>query len=520
MKKIVLALLVLALLAGGALLLARYERYEWSTQSAEAIAAFEAGQEAAGKLYSQDAARHFERALAADPDFAAAQLYLMLALNRSGGDPQRLKELLEALEQQDLDQLNPRERALISIFLARAHGEREKADHILDEYLAEHPDDPYLLDLHCMQLVTAGPSREPDAESCLRRLIELDPNRVQAQNLLAYGAMNRGDFARAEEQFEIYRFLAPDQANPHDSLGELLMVTGRYDEAKQEFHKALALKPDFCPPWQNMVTIELLRRNAGAAREVVDEARDAGGCPQPVLDRLVCQVPLWPMANEGRWQEIWDSVWSCGGGEKAAEAEAGEEAGDGVSEELAGDDETSVEPPPEDRVIFAVMAALHTGRLDDARRIAEQVAARAEPDAGDMYSMRSALVEHLAGLVAAGNGDMEVAVDHLRAADDRTVWGGGTGIFKLFNRLQLAGMEAEAGDAAAAQRTMDELAAVNRPFASRPPLPPLYAVPAPHAPASAAEPRPLEAPSAPAAPAQPDPVPATTPATSAPGGAA
>ena len=278
-----------------------------------------------------------------------------------------------------------------------------------------------------MQLVTAGPSREPDAESCLRRLIELDPNRVQAQNLLAYGAMNRGDFARAEEQFEIYRFLAPDQANPHDSLGELLMVTGRYDEAKQEFHKALALKPDFCPPWQNLVNIELLRRNAGAAREVVDEARDAGGCPPPVIDRLVCQVPLWPMANEGRWQEIWDSVWSCGGGEKAAEAEAGEEAGDGVSDELAGDDAKPVEPPPEDRVIFAVMAALHTGRLDDARRIAEQVAARAEPDAGDMYSMRSALVEHLAGLVAAGNGDMEVAVDHLRAADDRTVWGGGIG---------------------------------------------------------------------------------------------
>jgi len=39
--------------------------------------------------------------------------------------------------------------------------------------------------------------------------------------------------------------MAPDQANPYDSLGEIQAYTGHYDEAIANLNKALSLKPDF-----------------------------------------------------------------------------------------------------------------------------------------------------------------------------------------------------------------------------------------------------------------------------------
>jgi tetratricopeptide (TPR) repeat protein len=39
--------------------------------------------------------------------------------------------------------------------------------------------------------------------------------------------------------------MAPDQANPYDSLGEIQAYTGHYDESIANLNKALSLKPDF-----------------------------------------------------------------------------------------------------------------------------------------------------------------------------------------------------------------------------------------------------------------------------------
>jgi tetratricopeptide (TPR) repeat protein len=39
--------------------------------------------------------------------------------------------------------------------------------------------------------------------------------------------------------------MAPDQANPYDSLGEVQAFSGHYDEAIKNLNRALALKPDF-----------------------------------------------------------------------------------------------------------------------------------------------------------------------------------------------------------------------------------------------------------------------------------
>ena len=61
--------------------------------------------------------------------------------------------------------------------------------------------------------------------------------------------------AKGEDFLKRYRFLAPDQANPYDSLGELYANTGRYEEAETNLTKALAIKPDFFPSHGHLGTM-------------------------------------------------------------------------------------------------------------------------------------------------------------------------------------------------------------------------------------------------------------------------
>ena len=63
--------------------------------------------------------------------------------------------------------------------------------------------------------------------------------------MLGYLELNRGNYDQAIEYMQKYAFLAPDLANPHDSLGEVLMTIGRYEEAEQEFRAAVRMQPDF-----------------------------------------------------------------------------------------------------------------------------------------------------------------------------------------------------------------------------------------------------------------------------------
>ena len=89
--------------------------------------------------------------------------------------------------------------------------------------------------------------RTTEALAEYERLLTVNPNYAYAYNMLGYAAAARGDFAKAEDYLKRYRYLAPDQANPLDSLGELYALVGRYDEAEDVLKKALAIKGDFFP---------------------------------------------------------------------------------------------------------------------------------------------------------------------------------------------------------------------------------------------------------------------------------
>lgn len=425
MKKILL-LLALVVVAAAAVAAARWLRPdepEWTTDSPAALAELEAGQQATQQLYAAEAAEHFWRALEHDPGFAMAKLRAVQTGNHPPERRERVAELIEELKATDLDTLKPRERLLIGTFLARLEHEPEEVGRLLDAYLEEHPDDPYAVELSCGRAFAAGDLDR--AESCYRRLIELDPNRVAAQNVLGYLLMARGDFAAAEEQFQVYRYVAPDQANPHDSLGELYLLTGRYDEAEREFQRAVAVKSDFCASRENLVLVELMRGDFAAAGERAAEVRRDGVCGEPMQTRLACRAAVWRADRLGRWAEV---------------VAAGEPCRD------AGDVQ-----------IITAWAAWQVGRPE----LAAEVVERLESYGGQDDPMLRPVLDHLEGAGLLYGGDPAGAAERFRAADAPLQYRSQQWIFKLFNRIALAAALERAGrdDEAAAVRA--EIDSVN-----------------------------------------------------------
>jgi len=427
MKLLIVLVLVAALAVGGVLLARHDERPEWTTDSPAAAAALEEAIAARQGFYVGEALAQLEKALALDPDFVVPRLEL-INLRRFGVvDSERVERLIEELRQADLDRLTPRERLLVGYYLAQIDHDRERATALLEAHLAEHPDDPYAVALECGR--HWGAERVAEAEACYRRLIRLEPNWVEAQNHLGYLAMARGDFADAEEQFEIYRYLAPDQANPHDSLGELLMLTGRWEEAETELRRALELKPDFCVSWMHLTDLALLEGDPTLADEILAEAREADGCPPAELAAVGCKVRVMEGVSRS-WEAAYEAARGC--------------------DELYGQAE-----------VFAMRAAAATGHADFADERQGKYEERvAETEGGDPQSR--AMLDHLIGARRLEEGDAAAAVEALGAADERlTYFGGELAVFKLYNRLLLAEALRAAGRAEEAAALQAEVREVN-----------------------------------------------------------
>ncbi len=437
MKKLLtlVALLLVAGVAIGAAFLLRRQGPEWTTGSPQALRELRAGNQASLQLYFNDAIDHYQKALAADPDFAMAKMNLLLALRRGGGDPERIGSLLDELQAVDLESLNPRERLLIGYYRQMIARKPDAAHALLADYLADHPDDPFALELECGRLWGSGDARE--AEACYRRLIELDPNWVEAQNRIGYLAMARGDFADAEEQFEIYRYIAPDQANPHDSLGELYSLRGRYDEAEREFRAAIAAKADFCPSWQNLVQVAMLRADYDEADRRLAEAVSSGGCEPAALRSLTCRLALWRLADAGRWSESLAQARECG-----QQGEIG---------------------------VFQVWAGLSASDPEAVTEVEKRIASYAA-EMHEKDPVLGAMEEHIAGARSLTAGDAAAAAEHFRSADATLEFRSEQWLFKLFNRQALVTALERAGRADEAGAVEAELARVNPEFASRPPF--------------------------------------------------
>lgn len=428
MRRTLILILIAAAVALGALFFARRATPVWTTSSAAALAEFEQGLEADAKYYHAEALAHYQRAAELDPEFAMARLK-QLALTPYA-EKDEIERLAGELRAVNTERLTERERFLITHRLARMDKQNARAQNLLTAYVAEHPQDPFALSILCDYAWTR--QDWPEAESCYRRLLKIDPNWVNAQNHLGYTAMAQGRFREAEELFRTYLFIAPDQANPHDSLGEMLTLLGRYQEAEQELTEAVRVKPDFCPAWLHLLTGDLDQRRFERARTRLAEIGELDACEPMWLATESCRISL----REALVRADFEAAWAASASPQC-------------------------QTRPDELSILRYRAALGSGRLEEARAMEEKVDEQSTHFAKEEPFL-IALAAHMAGLRLLAAGDAQSAVAELRKADERLVyWGNGQGSFKLLNRLDLSAALEEAGEAEAAAEVIEQVRAVN-----------------------------------------------------------
>ena len=110
------------------------------------------------------------------------------------------------------------------------------------------------------------------AEALLGEVIAAAPENVTARNLLAFGAVKRGDHADAERQYLASLEQQPRQHRVHGALGALALRRDDTDEAERRFRQALEIAPTFVEAMSNLGFLEAARGNDAGAQAWYERA--------------------------------------------------------------------------------------------------------------------------------------------------------------------------------------------------------------------------------------------------------
>jgi len=229
-----------------------------TTSSMEAYNYFLRGRDDAENLYASDAKKFLEKAIALDPAFAVAYLYLASAEAELRDYRARDEALKNAREYSA--RATEKERLFIDAeYAAVIENNSEKKRRLLLELTEKYPQEKHAY----YELGQYYRLNERNAEAVqeFKTAIDLDPNFGPALNELGYAHAETGDYEKAEAAFKRYIAANPGDANPVDSLAELYLLMGHLDQAESKYREALDLKADFTGSCRGLAYIYAMREN-------------------------------------------------------------------------------------------------------------------------------------------------------------------------------------------------------------------------------------------------------------------
>jgi tetratricopeptide (TPR) repeat protein len=237
-KKIILISFVI--LAVCSAIYALMDRRPVTTSSDQAYKAYQKGVDYSHKLYIQEALHEFERAVKLDPQFAMAHMRAAALY----WEFERTDELEESKNKAMalIDKVKDIERLQILISFSRIDRSEKDLEKYSAELLDRYPDH-----FDAVQYLSSkyfGDKKYRESEEATLKLISLDPEYALGYNSLGYIYFYLGEPEKSLEYLKKYLEIAEGQANPHDSMGEILMNLGYYDKAMQEFLLADSIKPN------------------------------------------------------------------------------------------------------------------------------------------------------------------------------------------------------------------------------------------------------------------------------------
>ena len=248
--------------------------------------------EGRAKLLDLEASRAqklLREAVALDPDFPLGLAWLGRAVGGSEGLSlvERAVSLGAALP--------PAERLQIDVLMAERRGEEDRARR-LKRQLADMAPRDWLPQL--MQGVQAQYDRKSQsAIHYLQRCLQLNPKQGAAYNYLAYVYLGQGMLDEAVDTARKLTLLRPEDSNPQDSLGEMLLRSGRLDEADAAFARSVELAADNWMAWTGRAYVQFFRGQAGAGREMLRHARANTESAQ--ARRMIDVVVAWSQLAQG-----------------------------------------------------------------------------------------------------------------------------------------------------------------------------------------------------------------------------
>ncbi len=239
-----------------------------TTSSMEGYNLFLKGRDEYEKFYYGQARESLKKAVALDPNFAVAYLYLARTLNdildMKGRDD--AYEKANALSQKTTE----KERLYIEAAYAGAiEINAEKKLRILKEIAQKYPKEKQA---H-FELAKFDKSQGlfDQAIQEYNKALKLDPSFGYVLNDLAYAYSDIGNFEKALEYFQKYAALLPSEANPIDSIAELYFRMGKLDESIAKYKEALKLKPDFFSSNWGLAYIYALKEDYQEALKSIDQ---------------------------------------------------------------------------------------------------------------------------------------------------------------------------------------------------------------------------------------------------------
>jgi tetratricopeptide (TPR) repeat protein len=222
--------------------------------------------EALASTDPQAAAARITALMEADSGFAPLYpaLAQLLAAHGDGAGVEKVIERARGLG----EKLPAFERAQLEVIRANVAGEPARALDALMQLAALKPADTNLP----RQLGEAYQARHDFQQSItwFRKASALEPREPLTWNALAYSLAYAGDFNAAIDALNQYKRLAPNEANPFDSMGEVELMAGRFSEAEQRFLEANQKNPAFLNAQElyRAAYARLLGGNAAGADEL------------------------------------------------------------------------------------------------------------------------------------------------------------------------------------------------------------------------------------------------------------
>jgi tetratricopeptide (TPR) repeat protein len=183
------------------------------------------------------------RAIELDPQFAMAPYQLANLLFFRDISSQR-QEIARASDLAARLPLPRQHKLLIEAARLWLDGRWEDADETLKTAIREFPREPQpRLDLADNLFVEGKPE---ESAQVLEQLVAFDQRNAEAYNALAYADAQSGNFPKALEAVDKYAaLLPPNDPNPIDTRGDVLAVSGRFEDAIAQYRKDLELNPHF-----------------------------------------------------------------------------------------------------------------------------------------------------------------------------------------------------------------------------------------------------------------------------------